>query len=157
MKCYKYYDVSKIVENMQKNKEIDCYPIGDNKFCGVFVCMDTNDFWIARINKGYNEDYEKEEGKFLVERNRISIYDVMDRLHELHSKKLPNFEETDSQYELKNKCHYYLNKFKERDIIQAVVYLDDFDGLSNWDCYETNSLEEAIDTIDGGFGILNIA
>ena len=156
MKSYKYYDASKIVEEMQKNGKIDCYPIGDDKFCGVYVCMDTNDFWISRINKGYNEDYEKEEGKFLVERNRISIYDVMDKLHELYGKKLPNFKETDLQYELKNKCHDYLDRFKERNIIEAVICIDDFDGLSNWDCHETNSLQEAIDIIDGGYGILHV-
>ena len=156
MKSYKYYDASRIVEEMQKNGKIDCYPIGDDKFCGVYVCMDTNDFWISRINKGYNEDYEKEEGKFLVERNRISIYDVMDKLHELYGKRLPNFKETDLQYELKNKCHDYLDRFKERNIIEAVICIDDFDGLSNWDCYETDSLQEAVDIIDGGYGILHV-
>lgn len=156
MRSYKYYNVSSIVNKMIENEEIDCYPSGDDKFKGVYVCMDTNDFWIARINKGYNLDYNKEEGKYLVERNRISIYDVMDRLHELYGKKLPDFKESDLQYEVKNKCHDYLSKFKERDIIKSVIYLDDFDGLSNWDNYEADSLQEAIDIIDGGYGILSV-
>ena len=34
--------------------------------------------------------------------------------------------------------------------------MDDYDGLSNWDNYEVNSLEEAIDIIDGGYGILSV-
>lgn len=37
---------------------------------------------------------------------------------------------------------------------KAVILLDDYDGLSNWDCCETDSLEEAIEIIDGGYGIL---
>lgn len=157
MRSYKYYDVSNIVDEMITNGEIDCYPADEDKFEGVYVCMDTNDFWIARINKGYNEDYKREDGKYLVERNRFSIYDVMDRLYELHKKKLPDFKESDLRYETKNKCHEYFDKFKEREIIKAVIYLDDFDGLSNWDCYEANSLEEAVEIIDGGFGILHVA
>lgn len=32
--------------------------------------------------------------------------------------------------------------------------LDDWDGLINWDNCEVESLEDAIDIIDGGFGIL---
>lgn len=91
MEFAKYYNVSNLVEEMKKAEEIDGYPTGDDKFEGVYVCMDTNDFWISRINKGYNEEYEREDGKYLVERNKISIYDVMDKLHELYSKKLPDF------------------------------------------------------------------
>lgn len=30
----------------------------------------------------------------------------------------------------------------------------DYDRLSNWDCCETDSLEDAEDIIDGGYGIL---
>lgn len=153
MEYAKYYNVSSLVEEMQKAEEIICYPTADNKFEDVYICMDTNDFWISRINKGYNEDYEKEEGKYLVERNKISIYDVMDKLHELYSKKLPDFKETDLSFEMKNKCHRYLDKFKTKDICRAVILLDDWDGLSNWDYCEVNSLEEAMKVIDGGYGV----
>lgn len=47
-----------------------------------------------------------------------------------------------------------MRKFKTKDIIKAVIILDDEDGLTNWDCYEAESLEEAIQVIDGGYGIL---
>lgn len=155
MEFAKYYNVTELVDDMQKKEEIDSYPTGENdKFVGVYVCMDTNDFWISRINKGYNEEYEREEGKYLVERNKFSIYDVMDKLYEWYGKKLPEFNEKDLGYEQKNKVHNYLKKFKSKDICRAVIFLDDFDGLSNWDNYEANSLEEAIDIIDGGYGIL---
>lgn len=156
MEFAKYYNVSSLVEEMQQASEINCYPIGADKFEAVYVCMDSNDFWISRIKNGYNEDYDREDGKYLVERNKISIYDVMDKLHELYSKKLPDFKENDLRFEMKNKCHDYFKKFKTKDICRAVVLLDDYDGLSDWDNCEANSLEEAIEIIDGGYGILQL-
>ena len=72
MEYAKYYDVSKLVDEMQEKEEIYSYPVGDDKFKGVYVCMDTKDFWISRILKGYNEKYEENENTYLVERNKIS-------------------------------------------------------------------------------------
>ncbi len=44
MRFAKYYNVTKLVDDMQKKEEIDTYPIEENdKFIGVYVCMDTND------------------------------------------------------------------------------------------------------------------
>ena len=57
MKFAKYYNVSSLVEKMTKNEEIT-YPVGQDKYFGVYVCMDTNDFWICRILKGYDENYD---------------------------------------------------------------------------------------------------
>ena len=39
MEFAKYYDVSDIVNTMVKSEEIDCYPTGEEKFDGVYVCM----------------------------------------------------------------------------------------------------------------------
>lgn len=91
---------------------------------------------------------------YLVERNKFSIYDVMDKLHDQFGKRLPEFKENELSYVQKNKVHDYFRKFKTKDIIKAVIILDDEDGLSNWDCCEAESLEEAIKVIDGGYGIL---
>lgn len=154
MEFAKYYDVSKIVDDMQTKEEIYDYPTGDDKYKGIYVCMDTNDFWICRILKGYNEDYEQDENMYLVERNKISIYDVMDKLYDQFGKRLPKFKENELSYVQKNKAHDYFGKFKSKDIIKAVIILDDEDGLTNWDCSEAESLEEAIGIIDGGYGIL---
>ena len=64
----KYYDVTKLVDDMQRNEEIDVYPTEEkNKFVGVYVCMDTNDYWISRISKNLNDDYEYEEGIYLIQ------------------------------------------------------------------------------------------
>ena len=142
MRFAKYYNVARLVDDMQKKEEIDTYPTeAKDKFVGVYICMDTNDFWISRISKDLNEDYDYEEGMYLIERNKFDIYTVADK------KRLP----TDLN---KNTCHGYFNQFKAKDICRAVIMLDDWDGLSNWDNCETESLEDAIDIIDGGFGIL---
>ena len=154
MKFAKYYNSNTIVKKMIEQEEIRGYPSGNsNSFEGIYVCMDTNDFWISRINKGYNENYEKDDTKYLIERNRFSIYDVADKLHNMFGKSIPQVKESNSPFERKNVIHSYFNKFTPQQIIRAVIALDDEDGLSNWDCCETNSLEEAIRIIDGGFGI----
>jgi hypothetical protein len=36
-----------------------------------FVCPDVLDIWLVRILDGFNEEYEKEEGILLLERNNI--------------------------------------------------------------------------------------
>lgn len=154
MEFAKYYDVSKIVDDMQTKEEIYGYPTGEDKFIGIYVCMDTNDFWICRILKGYNEEYEQDENMYLVERNKFSIYDVMDKLYNQFGKRLPEFKENELSCVQKNKVHDYFGKFKTKDIIKAVIILDDEDGLTNWDCSEAEFLEEAIEIIDGGYGIL---
>lgn len=155
MEFAKYYNVTKLVDEMIKKNEIDSYPTKeDDKFVGVYVCMDTNDFWISRISKDVNEDYDHEEGIYLVERNKISVYDIMDKLHEMFKKPLPEFSGKELSYQMKNKCHDYFKRFNTKDICRAVIMLDDWDGLSNWDNCEAESLEDAIDIIDGGFGIL---
>ena len=82
MEFAKYYNVSDIVDTMMEKKEIDCYPTGEDKYKGVYVCEDSNDFWISRILKGYNEEYEKDDDMYLVERNfqiSMNILDICKR------------------------------------------------------------------------------
>lgn len=148
MEFAKYYNATKLVDEMIEKNEVDTYPTKeDDKFVGVYVCMDTNDFWISRISKDVNEDYNYEEGTYLVERNKFDIYTVADKLFELYDKILPTTLN-------KNICHDYFDKFKAKYICRAVIMLDNWDGLSNWDNCEAESLEDAIDIINGGFGIL---
>lgn len=110
MEFAKYYDVSNIVEDMMNKKEVDCYPTGEDKYKGVYVCEDSNDFWISRILKGYNEEYEKDDDMYLVERNKIDIYEVMYKLHELYGKKLPNFNEYVGNIQKRNAIKRYITQ-----------------------------------------------
>lgn len=152
MKFAKYYNVSSFVENMTENGEV-IYPTGDDKYFGIYVCMDTNDFWISRILKGYNEEYEKDSDKYLVERNRFSNEDVVEKICEEFNRSFPTITEKDNSYTMRIKLHQFLDRCTTKQICKAVILLDDHDGLSNWDCCEANSLEECINIIDGGFGI----
>lgn len=157
MEFAKYYNVTDIVDTMIGKGEIYCYPTGEDKFLGVYVCEDSNDFWISRILKGYNEEYEKDDNMYLVERNQIDIYDVMDKLHEIHGKNLPDFSQYIGYMQKRNAVKRFIDRHGTLNIIKAVILLDDYDGLSNWDCCEAESLEAAIEIIDGGYGILRNA
>ncbi|RHG19998.1 hypothetical protein DW272_01985 [Blautia obeum] len=88
-----------------------------------------------------------EERIYLIERNKIDIYAVADKLFELYNKELPiplN----------KHTCHSFFDRVRARHICKAVILLDNEDGLSNWDNCEAESLEDAIDMLDAGYGIL---
>ena len=152
MKYAKYYNVSSFVDKMMQNGEVT-YPTDNDKYLGIYVCMDTNDFWITRILKGYNENYEKNPNKYLVERNKFSNEDVVEKICEVFNRRFPTFTEKDNSYTIKTKLHRFLDRCTTKQICKAVILLDDYDGLSNWDCCETDSLKECIDIIDSGFGI----
>ena len=49
-----------------------CDSINDGDgYIRFFMCLDVNDFWIIRVMEGFNEDYEREDGVYLLERNNI--------------------------------------------------------------------------------------
>lgn len=152
MKFAKYYNVSSLVDKMVSNEEID-YFTGDDKYCGIYICMDTNDFWICRILKGYNEEYERDMNKYLVERNRFDDWIVANKICDISNRRVPVKTGRDNDYTMKIKLSRFFDRCPTKLICKAVILLDDEDGLSNWDCCEANSLEECIDIIDGGFGI----
>jgi len=89
----------------------------------IYFCVDTWDYWIARILKDtYNDErkgYEDAKGWWLVERNKIQK---------------PSKAATIQM---------------RRHLVSAL----NEDDLSNWDCENTQSLEQAIEMIDGGYGI----
>lgn len=93
----------------------------DEGYIRFFICNDVWDVWFIRILQGYNEQYAKEEGCYLLERNNIS----------------------------KDRKSDDLTLGKVKKIIQE-------DDGSNWDVKEYHSLEDLIEDIDNGFGILNL-
>lgn len=83
-------------------------------------------------------------------------YDVssfVDKMMQNGEVTYPTDTEKDNRYTMRIKLHRFLDRCTTKQICKAVILLDDYDGLSNWDCYEADSLEECIDIIDGGFGI----
>lgn len=103
----KYVEVTEFAK--QHNPEFKTYE-------RIFVCRDTHDYWIAMINKDVNEDFETQEGTWLIERNKISNYGI--RSHR-----------------------------------RAVIKHAD-EGFEGWDSYEADSLEEALEVIDGCHGVI---
>lgn len=148
MEFAKFYDVAEIVKKMILNGELENYSYSN--FKGVYVCMDTNDFWVCRVSEGHNANYQKEEGKFLVERNKIDKYDIVDFY-------IKRNENNDNTYSIGRKTRdVFLDSLEMEDLIKTVLIFDDDNGLENWDDYECGNLEEAIEIIDDGYGIIKI-
>ena len=51
-------------------KYCDSLQDGDG-YIRFFICLDVTDFWIVRVLEGFNEEYEKQDGSYLLERNTI--------------------------------------------------------------------------------------
>lgn len=147
MEFAKYYNVTKILSKTINEKKLDCYT--KDYYQGLFICMDTHDFWICRVLKGYNEEFEQEEGKCLVERNKIDKYDFIEFVKEKNN--------DDSEINNRQDRDYYIDECLDlNNIVENLISMDDNNGLESWDNYEADSYEEAIDIIDGGYGIIQL-
>lgn len=60
----KYTDITDFAFKVNPNYK-------EEGFLKFFICPDVNDFWFVRILEGYDEEYEKAEGSFIMERNKI--------------------------------------------------------------------------------------
>lgn len=146
MEFAKYYNVTAKLDSMINKKQVSSYK--ENEYRGVFICNDVHDMWIYRILEGYNEDYEKEDGKYLLERNKIDKYDLCDFLKE----------ESGDIAQTVNRTlrDLYIEELLTVDeIIEAIILMDDEAGLENWDCIEHDDYDECIALIDGGYGIID--
>ncbi len=64
----KYTDVTEYAKKLSKEND----GMGEyHQYEKILICPDTNDAWVARILVGYNEEYNKDEDKVLIERNKI--------------------------------------------------------------------------------------
>ena len=111
----KYTEVTKLAFKVNPEYQANCYE-------RIFLCCDTKVFWIARILKGYGEDYEEVEGSYIVERNKKDKWAKPEKL----------------------------NTSKATKILAS----DDFE---NWDYEVYDCLEDAIESLDDGFGINNLS
>ena len=102
----KYTDVTELA--FEVNPEYE-----KNSYVKVFLCEDTKVFWISRVLKGFDEEYEVNPDSYLVERERI---DKITRAEKLK-------------------------------LSRAKAILKD-DNLDNWDYYQFDSLDDAIESID---------
>lgn len=84
----------------------------------LFICPDTNNYWLVRILKGYNEDYDKEEGSFILERTMID----KDRGEKLQLQKLRKIIQEDDRSNWDIKVSY--------DVEELIDMLDDGFGVN---------------------------
>jgi hypothetical protein len=147
MEFAKYYNATNRLNKLIEKGELFSYT--KNLYKGLFVCVDTHDVWVSRIQEGYNSEFEQEEGKWLIERNKIDKYDFCEFLKEKKN--------DDSEIISRSSRDYYIDKcFSVEEIIDNIILMDDDNGLEGWDNCECDSYEEAIEAIDGGFGIIEI-
>lgn len=133
MKFAKYYDVTTIMHEEYKKAG----------YSNIYICQDVTDYHIIRVLPNYNEDFEYEEGKILVEMENISIWEVLESYDE------------DSTGLNKNDIHDMLEMENDKSIFEHIMRIDCEDhGMENYDIEEVESLEEAEQIIDGGFGII---
>ena len=149
IKFAKYYDVTKLAENMLKDKKLNCYSDIMKELAGIYICSDINDFWICRIQKNLNEEYEYEEGTFLIERNKIDNWDVIDKVCELRGRK--TYVKCD-----KVTMNNFIDTESEIKLFEAVLTIDDERGFENWDCSQHDSLEECLVILADIYGIEEI-
>ena len=148
MEFAKYYNGTKVLAQLLKESKLFSYQEGYCK--GVYVCSDTHDMWICRILEGYNNEYEKEEGKWLVERNKIDKYELIDFINE------EELAEEKWKVNNRNDLHYILSNISAENLIRYIILFDDNQGLENWDNLQCDSLEECIKVIDNGYGIIEL-
>lgn len=66
----------------------------------VFLCLDVWDIWVYRIYENRNIDFETEEGKYLLERDRVGKENKSDKLSIFRAKRIlenDSFEVWDSE------------------------------------------------------------
>ena len=133
MQFAKYYDVTTIMHEEYKKAG----------YSNIYICQDVTDYHIIRVLPNYNEEFEYEEGKILVEMENISIWEVLESYDE------------DSTGLNKNDIHDMLSVFSDENIFKHIMQIDcEEHGMENYDIKEVESLEEAEEIIDGGFGIV---
>ena len=148
MEFAKYYNGTKVLTQLINEAKVDSYKEGYCK--GVYICSDTHDIWISRILEDMNTDYDTEKGTWLIERNKIDKYELIDFINENE----PTDEkwEADSDYEL----NYILSNIPAENLIRHTILFDDDQGLENWDNLQCDSYSECIEAIDSGFGIVEL-
>ena len=102
---------------------------------------------VYRVVEGYNEYYEEESGTFLVEHEKISKLDLVRELVQLKG--------IGASFSARASAESIISKASADEIILATLILDNNNGLSNYATYEHVSVQEAIEQIDGGYGIVH--
>lgn len=159
MEFAKYYDVTSRVDKLIEEKKIVLY--GTSKedrlkkgYNSIYICNDTNDFWICRVNKDLDQYYNRVEGKWLIERNNVDKYEFVEFIDEQMDTNLADT--VKSKFLLHALYDDFINYHGKERLIDYIIMYDEDEGFDNWDCLEVDSLEEVREILDGGYGLITI-
>lgn len=113
-----------------------------------FIGQDVHRFVITRVTEGYNDDFELEEGSFLVEEEYIDKTEVIEWMIEEGL-----MEEPEDNFYLRNTRDEIIDNLEDSKLFQAILRIDDERGLENWDYASANSEKEAMELVQGNFSI----
>lgn len=60
----------------------------ENGYIRMFICPDSNNYWLQRILKGFDEEYEKDDDSYILERQMLPMDRKGERLSINKLKKL---------------------------------------------------------------------
>jgi hypothetical protein len=115
----KYTEITDYVFNVNPDLKNEGY-------VRFFICPDVWDFWFVRILEGFNEDYEKEEGCFVLERNKAEMNTKCEKLTMSKLKRIIQ-EDDGGNWDL----------FQGYDIERLIDMLDDGFGILNRQAQKT--------------------
>lgn len=62
--CGKYTEITELAFKVNPSYK-------NEKYIRFFICPDVEDTWFVRLLDGFNEEYEPEEGSYILERNNV--------------------------------------------------------------------------------------
>lgn len=144
MEFAKYYHVTKTMNKMINDDLL--YSHKGSRIKEIYICRDTNDMWVARIYENLNSDFDYEEGCYLLEREKIDLYELIDFIGEIE----------DTYYIITSKYlgNSFIDDMDDKKMIRYVLQYCDENGLEGWDNREYSSMEDIVGDIDGGYGII---
>ena len=135
MEFNKNYDVTNLIKDMADKKEIFCYKNDSHE--KVYVYEDVLDFGILRIQKNINENFQYEEGMYMVERNLFDKYDFIDSYNEQFN--------TDFDCNGKRELSKVIDSLPLINVVKTIIVMNDNKGLENEDFVVAHSLGSAIE------------
>jgi len=92
----------------------------------VLICPDVKTVWISKILKGYDEDYNQVENSIIIERNNLDDFSAKE-----------------------------IDLFNNHDNFIKILFEADIDDGCNWDVTPADDMEDALDMLSDGFGIID--
>lgn len=138
----------RITNLKEMTKELDLTSYEGYK--DIYVWIDIDTIHISRVLEGYNDEYDREDGKIILEQKDIFFFDLINFLNEEKEMKIKD------EYKEKGLFHDFIEQFDKREVAKWIIDYDDFTGLESDDYKCFDNIKDVLDIIDGGFGILEV-